>query len=199
MQVDAAVGQILASLESNGLADDTLVIFTSDNGCSPVAKYPELLAKGHDPSAGYRGTKADIFEGGHRVPFIVRWPGKVKPGTVSDQVICLTDLFSTCAEILGTSLPDTAAEDSVSFLPALLGTAARRSVRRSCTIRSMVPSRSGKGPGSWSCALTQEGGALRSQEVTKRKGCRPFNFTTFRRIQPSDTTSRQSILKLSCV
>ena len=97
------------------------MIFTSDNGCSPVANYPELLAKGHDPSAGFRGTKADIFEGGHHVPFIVRWPGKVKPGTASDQVVCLTDLFSTCAEILGTSLPDTAAEDSVSLLPALLG------------------------------------------------------------------------------
>ncbi|WP_250847179.1 sulfatase family protein [Aquisphaera insulae] len=131
MQVDDAVGRIVASLESSGLADDTLVIFTSDNGCSPVAKYPELLAKGHDPSAGYRGTKADIFEGGHRVPFIVRWPGTVKPGTVSDQLVCLTDLFATCAEIVGTSLASSAAEDSISFLPILLGTgngAARTSI-----------------------------------------------------------------------
>ena len=121
--VDAAVGQILASLESNGLADDTLVIFTSDNGCSPVAKYPELLAKGHDPSAGVSRNEGRHLEGGHHVPFIVRWPQKVNPGTISDQVICLTDLFSTCAEILGSTLPDTAAEDSISFLPALLGTA----------------------------------------------------------------------------
>ncbi len=123
MQVDAAVGQILASLDSNGLAADTLVIFTSDNGCSPVANYPELLAKGHDPSAGFRGTKADIFEGGHRVPLIVRWPGNIRPGTASDQIVCLTDLFSTCAEIVRARLPDSAAEDSVSLLPALLGTA----------------------------------------------------------------------------
>ena len=122
MQVDSAVGQILASLETEGLAGETLLIFTSDNGCSPQANYPELLARGHDPSAGFRGTKADIFEGGHHVPFIVRWPGKVKPGTASDQVACLTDLFATCAEVLGTRLPDAAAEDSVSLLPALLGT-----------------------------------------------------------------------------
>ena len=123
MQVNRGVGQILKSLETNGLAGETLVIFTSDNGCSPEAKFPALLAKGHDPSAGYRGTKADIFEGGHRIPFIVRWPGKVKPGTISDQVVCLNDLFATCADILGARVPDTAAEDSVSLLPALLGTA----------------------------------------------------------------------------
>jgi arylsulfatase A len=156
MHVDAAVGQILASLESNGLADQTLVIFTSDNGCSPVAKFPELLAKGHDPSAGFRGTKADIFEGGHHVPFIVRWPEKVKPGTVSDQVICLTDLFSTCAEILGTSLPDTAAEDSVSFLPALLGTA-------SAALRTSIMHHSVNGSfavrqGSWKLVLGPDSG-----------------------------------------
>ena len=124
MQVDRAVGQILKALETTGLAGETLVIFTSDNGCSPEANYPELLAKGHDPSAGFRGTKADIFEGGHHVPFIVRWPGKVRPGATSDQVVCLNDLFATCADILGARLPDTAAEDSVSLLPALLGTAA---------------------------------------------------------------------------
>ena len=123
MQVDRAVGQILDALETTGLANETLVFFTSDNGCSPSAGYPALLAKGHDPSAGLRGTKADIFEGGHRVPFIVRWPGKVKPGTASDQVICLNDLFATCASIVGVRLPDTAAEDSVSLLPALVGTA----------------------------------------------------------------------------
>jgi arylsulfatase A len=123
MQVDQAVGQILESLEATRLADETLVIFTSDNGCSPAANYPALVVKGHDPSAGFRGTKADIFEGGHHVPFIVRWPGKIKPATISDQVVCLTDLFATCAEVLGRRLPDTAAEDSVSLVPAFRGTA----------------------------------------------------------------------------
>ena len=121
MQVDAAVGQVLAALDDTGAAGNTLVILTSDNGCSPQAKFDELRAKGHDPSAGFRGHKADIFEGGHRVPFIVRWPGKAKAGGSSADIVCLTDFMATAAEIVGAKLPATAAEDSVSFLPALLG------------------------------------------------------------------------------
>ena len=125
MQTDASVGAVLDALDRLGLSRETLVIFTSDNGCSPEAKFDELLAQGHNPSASFRGTKADIFDGGHRVPFIVRWPGRVKPGTTSDQLICLNDLFATCAEILDQKLPDTAAEDSVSILPALEGRATK--------------------------------------------------------------------------
>jgi len=122
MQTDWSIGQILAELDTRGLADNTLVIVTSDNGCSPQAKYDELLPKGHNPSFIYRGTKADIFDGGHRIPFLVRWPGKVKPGGRSDQTLCLTDFMATVAAILETKLPDNAGEDSVSFLPALFGT-----------------------------------------------------------------------------
>ncbi len=121
MQVDAAVGTVLAALDECGAAKNTLVVLTSDNGCSPQAKFDELRAKGHDPSAGFRGHKADIFEGGHRVPFIVRWPGKMKPGGSSADIVCLTDFMATAAEIVGAKIPATAAEDSVSFLPALLG------------------------------------------------------------------------------
>jgi arylsulfatase A len=121
MQVDAAVGEVLDALEERGMAGETLVIFTSDNGCSPEAKFDELRARGHDPSAGFRGTKADIFEGGHRVPFLVRWPGVVAPGRRSNQLIGLMDLMATCAELVGLRLPDDAGEDSVSFLPALQG------------------------------------------------------------------------------
>jgi arylsulfatase A len=120
-QTDWAVGQVLQALDRHGLTDDTLFVFTNDNGCSPQAGFPDLLAKGHDPNAPLRGHKADIYEGGHRVPFIVRWPGRVKPGTKSDQLLCLTDIFATCADIVGAKLPDDAAEDSVSLLPALLG------------------------------------------------------------------------------
>jgi arylsulfatase A-like enzyme len=121
MQVDAATGQVFDALEKAGVAGNTLVIFTSDNGCSPQAKFDELRAKNHDPSAGFRGHKADIFEGGHRVPFIVRWPGKVKAGGSSGQMVCLVDFIATCAEIAGAKLPASAAEDSISFLPVLLG------------------------------------------------------------------------------
>lgn len=120
MQQDACLGELLDGLERSGRAQNTLVIVTSDNGCSPQAKFPELLAKGHNPSGIFRGTKADIFEGGHRVPFLVRWPLKVEPGRVSDRLICLVDLLATCADLVGAKLPDVAAEDSVSFLPTLL-------------------------------------------------------------------------------
>ena len=119
MQTDASLGAILDALEKNGLAENTLVIMTSDNGCSPEAQYPELIEKGHNPSYVFRGTKADIFDGGHRIPFIARWPKHIKPNSSSDQLICLSDLFATCAEILGAKLPDNAAEDSVSILPVL--------------------------------------------------------------------------------
>ena len=121
MQTDHSLGLILAELDRQGIADNTLVVLTSDNGCSPQADFPELLSKGHNPSHLFRGHKADIFEGGHHIPFIVRWPAKVKPGTKSDQLLCLTDLMATCADILKVALPANAGEDSVSFLPALLG------------------------------------------------------------------------------
>ena len=122
MQTDWAVGQVLAAIDQAGVGSNTLVIMTSDNGCSPAARIPDLQDKGHFPNGDFRGMKADIFDGGHRVPFFVRWPGQVKPGSRSAQIICLTDFMATCADIVGAKLPDTAGEDSVSILPALLGT-----------------------------------------------------------------------------
>ncbi|MES2736171.1 MAG: arylsulfatase [Verrucomicrobiota bacterium] len=121
METDAAIGRVLKALDDNGLAENTVIVFTSDNGCSPSANYPELLAKGHNPSAKLRGHKADIYDGGHRVPFLVRWPAKVKPGQTTSQLTCLTDFFATAAQITDGATPETAAEDSFSFLPTLLG------------------------------------------------------------------------------
>ena len=121
MQVDAAVGRVLDELDATGLAGSTLVIVTSDNGCSPVADFEVLKAHDHDPSAGYRGMKADIYEGGHRVPFLARWPGRVAPGSTCRATACLTDLMATCAEVLGVPIPDVAGEDSESILELLEG------------------------------------------------------------------------------
>ncbi|MBL9118044.1 MAG: arylsulfatase [Verrucomicrobiaceae bacterium] len=120
MQTDAVVGDVLAALDRHGMSENTLVLFSSDNGCSPAAKTTQLEKQGHYASAGYRGYKADIWEGGHRVPFFVRWPGRVKAGSQCDQLICHVDFMATCAAILNAKLPDSAAEDSVSILPALL-------------------------------------------------------------------------------
>lgn len=121
MQTDAVVGRVLDALDEQGLAKDTLVIFSADNGCSPAAKVEDLEKAGHFPSAIFRGYKADIWEGGHRVPFLVRWPGRVAPGSENARTLCLTDIIATCADLLGVPLPENSAEDSVSFLPSLLG------------------------------------------------------------------------------
>jgi len=119
-QVDAAVKNVLAALDAKGLAENTLVIFATDNGCSPAVDFKALLKFHHDPNLGYRGAKADIYEGGHRVPFIVRWPaGHVLANHVSDEIMYQGDVFATLADILGVKIPDNAAEDSVSILPAL--------------------------------------------------------------------------------
>ena len=121
MQTDNVVGEVSAALRKHGMAENTLLIFTSDNGCSKIAGIPQLAKQGHLVSAHLRGSKADIWDGGHRIPFIVRWPGKVKPGTESEQLICLTDLFATVAGVVGVDAPSGSCEDSVSFLPALSG------------------------------------------------------------------------------
>ena len=123
METDWAVGEVMAALEKTGISSNTIVVFTSDNGCSKAAKIPEMEAKGHFPSGDMRGSKSDIFDGGHRIPFLVRWPERIKAGSRSDQTVCQIDLMATCAELLGAKLPDNAGEDSVSILPALIGTA----------------------------------------------------------------------------
>ena len=137
METDWAVGEVVKAVEAAGIAKNTLIIVTADNGCSNAARpgfkdksqlmfrtgenAPDQAGK-HYASDIYRGHKADIYEGGHRVPFIARWDGQVKAGSVSDDTVCLVDLFATCADIVGAEVADTAAEDSVSILPVLNGT-----------------------------------------------------------------------------
>lgn len=121
MQVDDVVRQIREVLKEQGISENTLLVFTSDNGCSPKADFEELAKVDHDPSYLFRGTKADIFEGGHRVPFIVEWPDMALKNSSSDKVICTTDFFATCAEIAGYQLQDNEAEDSYSMLPLITG------------------------------------------------------------------------------
>ena len=143
-QVDDSVGRVLQTLKNTNVTDNTLVIYSSDNG-SYMYRWPEdkpdhtqdAGVQGYHPSnhqanANWRGTKADIWEAGHHIPFIARWPGRVKPGTRCDQTICLTDFMATCAEITNFQLPENAAEDSFSLLPLLLGKA--RSIPRAPVI-----------------------------------------------------------------
>ncbi|MCU0791654.1 MAG: arylsulfatase [Opitutaceae bacterium] len=137
LEVDDVVGRIDATLRRLGLADDTIVVFTSDNGCSPEADFPALAALGHHPSHVFRGHKADIYEGGHRVPLLVRWPRVIAPGAACDETVCLIDLLATCADLLGVALPSDAGEDSVSNLPVWRGRALDRSLREATVHHSI--------------------------------------------------------------
>jgi len=126
-QVDDSVGRVLKALEESGLAGNTLVIFTSDNGAHWL---PEDIAKwGHRANGNLRGQKADIWEGGHRIPLIVRWPGEIKPASRSDQLVCLTDLMATIASLTGTALLEDAGEDSLDFSSVLLGHKSKAGLR----------------------------------------------------------------------
>ena len=132
---DWTVGRVLETLEATGEADNTIVIVTSDNGGLPGDFVLDEKGRkraaagrnwvfedfGHKSNGAFRGSKAHIWEGGHRVPLIIRWPGKVKESTVSGEVICLTDFVATTAAIAGAEIPKDAAEDSVNMLPAILG------------------------------------------------------------------------------
>jgi arylsulfatase A-like enzyme len=151
LQTDWSIGEVLKVLDDQGLSGNTMVILTSDNGCSPQADFPELEGKGHDPSGIFRGHKADIFEGGHRIPFLVRWPGKVAAGQRSDATICLTDFMRTTADILQVPLPDDAAEDSVSFLPLLLGRA--DAAGREATVHHSIDGSFAIRQGNWKLAF----------------------------------------------
>jgi arylsulfatase A-like enzyme len=124
---DWMVGQVMDALERMGKAEDTLIVVTSDNGALPGDRVRgengvEVYRTYEHRSCGdWRGYKSHIWDGGHREPLIVRWPGVVEPGTSTDELTCLTDFYATCAAIVGIDLPDDAAEDSCNMLPVLLG------------------------------------------------------------------------------
>ena len=171
MQTDNVVGEVTKALARNGFADNTMVIFTSDNGCSKAAGIQELAKQGHIVSAHLRGSKADIWDGGHRIPFIVRWPGKVQPGTTCDQLICLTDLFTTVGEIIGKPVPSTSCEDSVSFLPALKGKAIQSS--RHGVVHHSFSGHFAYRTGKWKLILAKASGGWSSPKENQAKASDP--------------------------
>ncbi len=152
MQVDDVVGKVISAIENNNIRGNTIIIFTSDNGCSPKANFAELEKVGHDPSYIFRGHKADIYEGGHRVPFILSWPDKVMVDRKTDEIICTTDLMATVADIIDYSLPDDAAEDSYSFLPVLLSEDYQRPIREA-TVHHSIDGRFAIRQGDWKLIL----------------------------------------------
>ena len=136
-ETDRALGQVLEALDRTGMTERTLVVFTSDNGglwhwwdfradddggAAPLtARGRYVRDRGHQSNAEWRGTKADIFEGGHRIPFVVRWPGEVAAGTTSEALVVLTDLYATVAQISGARPRASSGQDSIPLLPVLRG------------------------------------------------------------------------------
>jgi len=128
-ELDYVVGELMKTFDELGLSDNTLVMFSSDNGPEVTSVINMRADHDHDGARPWRGMKRDQWEGGHRVPLIARWPGQIVPGSKSDQTICLTDVMATCAAIVGAKLPDNAAEDSYDVLPVLLGKQGDKPIR----------------------------------------------------------------------
>lgn len=128
-ELDYVVGRLMSKLDQLGYGENTLVIFSSDNGPEVPTVIDMRKTYKHDGARPWRGIKRDQWEGGHRVPFIARWPKKIKDGSTSAQTICLTDVMATCAALTGATIPPNAAEDSYNILPVLLGQAGDKPVR----------------------------------------------------------------------
>jgi len=122
-------GALMEKLDDLGLATNTLVMVTSDNGPEVASIVNMRRDYGHDGARPWRGIKRDNWEGGHRVPMLARWPGRISPGATTDQTVCLTDLMATFAAIVGAPLPENAAEDSFNILPVLLGKDGGKAIR----------------------------------------------------------------------
>lgn len=154
--VDDMVGKVLAAIDRTGEGDNTIVVFTTDNGCSPQADIPALKKLGHSPNSIFRGHKADLFDGGHRIPCLVRWPRRVKPHHV-DQTICLTDFYATFADIAGHRMADTEGEDSYSLLPVLKSTRKKRPIREA-TVHHSINGQFTIRQGKWKLLLSASSG-----------------------------------------
>ena len=152
MMVDDYIGQLMEAVNKAGIEDNTLVLFATDNGCSPAAKIEELVAGGHAPNGIYRGHKADIFEGGHRIPFIAKWPNVIKAGTQNHQTICTVDLMATFADIAGYPLSDHEAEDSYSLLPLFKNHNMKASLREA-TVHHSINGSFAIRKGDWKLAM----------------------------------------------
>lgn len=170
METDWVVGQILEAVKRNGISENTLVLFSTDNGCSPAAQIPTLEAKGHYPNGNLRGHKADIYEGGHRVPTIAVWPKVIKAGSTSNRLTTLADFYATCADITNAKENPKAGVDSISFLPALKGEKSERTPIIMHSIQGAFAIRKGdwklclcSGSGGWSLPKIAKKGSQKRQ------------------------------------
>ena len=175
MQVDGHMGELFAAIKEAGVDENTLVFFTSDNGCSNQANFEKLAEFGHDPSAGFRGHKADIYEGGHRVPLIVRWPKGIEAGQNTNAVVCLTDLYSTLQEITSQEKKPDGGEDSFSLLPAFAG---KTTTERTTLISHSIDGSFAIRQGNWKLCLSagSAGWSAPREADAKKQGLLPMQL-----------------------
>ena len=170
IMTDALMGKIFEALKVQGIEDNTMVIFTSDNGCASTADVPFLKKKGHDPSYIYSGMKGSYLEGGHRVPFLVKWPGVVPANSENDATICTTDFMATVADLVNYSLKENEGEDSYSILPLLKGAG---SYERSSTVHHSKSGVFAIRQGDWKLVLSPNSGVAGSGKRAKVKKVLP--------------------------
>jgi arylsulfatase A len=170
-----------------GLDDNTLVIFTSDNGCSPEANFPLLAEHGHAPSGRFRGHKADIYEGGHRVPLLARWPGTIPAGRTTNTLTCLTDIYPTLAEITRQPRAKEGGEDGFSLLPVFMGKG--KSARDSLISHSVGGSFAIR-QGDWKLCLCRGSGGWSApkENDAKKQGLPPLQLYDLKD-DPAETTN----------
>ncbi len=179
MQVDHHFGELMACLKEAGVDENTLVVFTSDNGCSPEANFGVLASHDHDPSGGFRGHKADIFEGGHRVPMLARWPGTIPAGRNTDQLACLTDLYATLQAITEQPRQAAGGEDSFSLLPVLTDdTTSHNSPPRTTLVSHSIGGSFAIRQGRWKLCLSAGSGGWSAprENVAREKGLPPMQL-----------------------
>jgi arylsulfatase A len=183
-QVDHSLGQILRAIDEIRAGGDTLVIFTSDNGAHWTPEDKKAFA--HRANAGWKGQKADIWEAGHRVPFVARWPGVIRPGTSTGELGCLTDLMATCAEIVGAKLPAGGGEDSFSLLPVMKG---KRGLREA-VVHHSVEGVFGIRKGDWKLCLGRGSGGFSEPKSIVPAGDEPKGELYDLRQDPGEERNR---------
>ncbi|MBU3024128.1 arylsulfatase [Zobellia galactanivorans] len=186
-ETDYRIGQVLEALKSNGIEDNTLVIFSSDNGAETNYVY-QREKYGHYSSLNFKGGKRDIYEGGHRVPFLMRWPNGIQAGTKSDVPVCQTDYLATIADIIGVELPDNAGEDSYSLWPILKGEDYDSSLRGP-VIHHSVSGHFAIRDGKWKLNMFRgSGGSLEPRAIEPKEGEAIYELYNMEK-DPGETTN----------
>ena len=162
-ELDWMVGQVLSTLDKQGVSDNTLVIFTSDNGAMLNLGGRNAVKAGHKINGDLLGFKFGVWEGGHRVPFIARWPGKIKAGTVSDQLICNVDMLATFMVLTGQNSNDLENLDSINMLPAFMNNS-NKPIREELLLAAHKPTHLSLRKGKWMYIPAKGSGGFRGSK-----------------------------------